>query len=64
MEVTQMLSLLDGCVDYRQRFDSHAARMFINEENGWDVQFYGLSWADRRGGDDDGMFALWSLIFE
>jgi hypothetical protein len=44
-----MLSFLDGCVDYQQRFESHAARLFINEENGWDVQFYGVSWADGRG---------------
>jgi hypothetical protein len=52
-----MLSFLDGCVDYQQRFESHAARLFINEENGWDVQFYGVSWADGRGS----MFAMWNF---
>jgi len=60
MEATRMLSFLDGCVDYQQRFESHAARLFINEENGWDVQFFGISWAD-GGGNDDGMFAKWNF---
>jgi hypothetical protein len=60
MEATRTLSFLDGCVDYQQRFESHAARLFINEENGWDVQFYGMSWADGRG-DNDGIFAMWNF---
>jgi hypothetical protein len=56
MDATQTLSFLDGCINYQQRFESDAARLFIDKENGWSVQFYGVSWAD-GGSGDDGLFA-------